>query len=83
MKKFLSMLLMVIISSSASFAQKYSVSGKVIDENKEGVPMATVQLLANKDSAFVSGVATSVDGAFKLEKLKKGKYILKLSLIHI
>lgn len=81
MKKFLSMLLMVIISSSASFAQKYSVSGKVIDENKEGVPMATVQLLANKDSAFVSGVATSVDGAFKLEKLKKGKYILKVSYI--
>ena len=72
---------MVILSSSVSFAQKYSVSGKVVDETSAGVPMATVQLLATKDSSFVSGIATSMEGDFNLAKLKKGKYILKVSYV--
>ncbi len=81
MKKILLTLLMAILSSSASYAQKYSVAGKVVDETSAGVPMATVQLLAVKDSSFVSGIATSLQGDFNLAKLKKGNYILKVSYV--
>ena len=42
---------------------------------------ATVRLLAAKDSAFVKGVTTSLEGTFKLEGVKRGKYILSVSYI--
>ena len=72
---------MVLVSISAIHAQKYSVSGTVVDENSAGIPMATVQLLSPRDSSFVSGIATSMEGKFNIVKIKKGKYILKVSYV--
>jgi len=48
--------------SSNLFAQGNSVSGKVVDENNEGIPGANV-MIANSSS----GTTTDIDGNFKLD----------------
>ena len=42
---------------------------------------ATVQLLAAKDSAFVNGCVTQMNGQFQLPAVKAGNYVLKVSFI--
>ncbi|MCM1521335.1 MAG: outer membrane beta-barrel protein [Muribaculaceae bacterium] len=42
---------------------------------------ASIRLLAAKDSAFVKGVSTNINGRFKIEGVKAGKYILVASYI--
>ena len=80
MKKIYS-LLFVMLFSVVSVAQTFSVSGKLIDrDTKEGVYMATVQLLKS-DSSFVKGALTTEDGSFSIPLSSEGKYILMFSSV--
>ena len=75
-------LLLAITGITPSLAQKYAVKGKIIEEDtKEVVPMATVQVLSLPDSAYVTGIASGLDGTFNIKSIKKGKYVLKVSYI--
>jgi hypothetical protein len=50
-----------------------TVFGKVQDaQARTSLPFLTVQLLADKDSAFVSGRLTNEEGAFTFAGLKRG-----------
>ena len=61
---------------------KYNVSGIVIDkENAEALITASVQVYKSADSTYVTGVATDLNGAFKLKSLKKDNYYLKFSFM--
>lgn len=82
MKKSLMTFVLVAVSA-ASFAQsKFNVTGTVIEKGiQEPIMSATVQVLSLPDSAFVTGAATSIDGAFEIKGVKKGKYALKVSYI--
>ena len=82
MKKSLMTLVLVAVSA-ASFAQsKFNVTGTVIEKGiQEPIMSATVQVLSLPDSAFVTGAATNIDGAFEIKGVKKGKYALKVSYI--
>lgn len=55
----------------------------MIKDAATGDPLieASVRLLAAKDSAFVKGATTNLNGRFKLEGVKAGKYVLVLSYI--
>jgi outer membrane receptor protein involved in Fe transport len=54
-----------------------TLSGRLQDaESKAPLPYLSVQLLAERDSAFVAGRLTNADGAFTFTDLKKGAYIL-------
>ena len=54
-----------------------TLSGKVLDaEAKAPLPYLSLQLQAEKDSAFVAGRLTNEAGAFNFSGLKKGIYIL-------
>ncbi len=56
--------------------------GKVQDvATKAALPFLTVQLLAEKDSAFVTGRLTTEAGAFTFTGLKKGAYVLAVRAI--
>lgn len=54
-----------------------------VKDAASGEPLmeASVRLLSAKDSAFVKGVTTNLDGRFRLQGVKSGKYILSLSYI--
>jgi hypothetical protein len=58
------------------------VKGKVADK-QNGLPIefASISLLQEKDSTTVTGSLTSNDGAFTLQKIQQGKYILQIFCI--
>lgn len=81
--RLLTLLLVACIGFPHALAQsKYNVSGTIIEKGtQEAIMSATVQVLAQQDSAYVTGAATNENGAFSLKSVKKDKYILKISYI--
>jgi hypothetical protein len=73
----LRILLLVFLSSAASFAQISTIRGTVIDIDT-GLPLgnATVQLLPVGD-----GVAANEAGDFRFDQLPVGRYILSVSFV--
>jgi hypothetical protein len=59
------LLLLCSLTSAGEIAAQ-TVSGKLIDENKQPLPYANVVLLALPDSTFVTGTVTAEDGTFSL-----------------
>lgn len=59
----------------------YNVSGLVADEAGEPLMEAGVRLLAAKDSAYVKGIASDLDGKFTLKNINKGRYILEVTYV--
>ena len=57
-----------------------TLTGKVTDrETKETLPYANVELLLASDSSLVKGEMSSEDGAFLLENVKVGDYLVRAS----
>ncbi|GAB3197445.1 hypothetical protein ABID22_003426 [Pontibacter aydingkolensis] len=79
MKKLL--LLVFLIISHVSFAQKYSVKGRVLDNTDAALPSATVLVLQAKDSTLVNFGATDLQGAFEVKGVSKGDYLFKVSFL--
>ncbi|MBC5994649.1 outer membrane beta-barrel protein [Pontibacter cellulosilyticus] len=80
MKKLLPILLFLLISH-VSFAQKYAVKGRVLDNTSVALPSATVLVLQAKDSSLVNFGATDVQGAFEIKGVSKGDYLFKVSFL--
>ncbi len=68
---------------SAAWAQKITVTGKVMDGAMQGepLPLASVVLLTPKDSTNAAGIQTGDDGTFKLPSVKAGDYILRITYV--
>ncbi|ALD21116.1 outer membrane beta-barrel family protein [Hymenobacter sp. DG25A] len=59
-----------------------SVSGKLMDQaTKQALPFVNVVLLRAQDSTLVTGAQTTEDGAFLLEKVALGRYMLRATVI--
>lgn len=59
-----------------------NITGTVKDSaTTEPLMEATVRLLSAKDSTFIKGVTTNLDGKFTLSGVNKGKYILAVTYI--
>lgn len=70
------LLLMHIITIQA----QCSIVGKILDENKQGMAYATIQLL-DKDLTFIQGTTTDSVGLFTMREIINGEYILIASSI--
>lgn len=82
MKLFGNILLFLICSVSVMAQNNLSLSGKLIEsENNEPVPAGSVELLNSKDSTYVAGAITKLDGTFSMQKLSKGNYVIKASYL--
>ncbi|HZW69362.1 MAG TPA: carboxypeptidase regulatory-like domain-containing protein, partial [Hanamia sp.] len=80
MKFFLSSFLLLLAINS--FAQNSSVEGVVLDNSaKQPLEYASVSLLNATNNALVTGTLSDTKGKFKIEKLKKGSYVLKVQFI--
>ena len=82
MKKLLSFVIVCVCASVVVMAQKKDVvvSGLVQDkQSTEPVMQATVRLLTVKDSAFVAGGVSDLDGRFLLPAVVSGSYLMKVS----
>ncbi len=78
MKRFL--LLMAVTLSALSMQAQRTITGKVVDETKEGVIQATVSLLKT-DSTSVSHAVTNMNGQFSLKAPADGKYLVRVTYV--
>jgi hypothetical protein len=80
MKKLLTLFSFLVVAFAAN-AQNGEISGKVIDENGEGVPVANVVLVDNKGVSSGRGTVTDFDGNYSIKPLTPGKYNLQVSYV--
>ena len=84
MRKLIFGTVLLLTMALSAFAQtkNITVTGRVIEnDTKEPAIQATIQLLSLPDSTQAAGVASSLDGYFRLPSVKAGKYVLKVSYI--
>lgn len=73
---------LALLLFSTVTALAVNITGTVKDAaSAEPLMEATVRLLTAKDSTFVKGVTTNLDGKFTLSGVQKGNYILSVTYI--
>jgi iron complex outermembrane receptor protein len=81
MKKiFILLLINFIFSINHSLAQTHIV-GKLLNNEKEAIPFATIALLKAIDSSIVKGNITTDKGEYEFEKVQVGKYLIKAMVV--
>lgn len=82
MKRLLLLSVFLIFTGIYAVAQnKNRISGTVYDNStKEAIIQGSIRILNEKDSTFVSGAATDLDGKFSVS-VNPGKYIVNISYI--
>lgn len=75
------LLVLILLSLSATVMYAFNIRGVVADENKEPMISATIRLLSSNDSAFVKGVQTNPNGVYTIPDIKNGNYIVEVSYI--
>lgn len=75
-------LLSILICCSAFIHAASNITGLIKDADT-GEPMmeAAVKLLTAKDSTFVSGITSDINGKFTVSNIKAGRYIISISYI--
>ncbi|KQM78802.1 hypothetical protein ASE74_12625 [Pedobacter sp. Leaf216] len=75
-------LIACFMACGASFAQKLNtLTGKIVDEKTVPVSFAIVRVLNYPDTSVVKSVSTNIDGAFAIDQLKNGEYVLSVSIV--
>lgn len=69
------------MSSQETFAQNTGVSGTLQDNNRVVLPRATVMLINVSDSTMEKFTISDNEGAFEINKVKPGNYLLQVSYI--
>lgn len=59
-----------------------AITARIVDaESGEGLPSATLALYAARDSAFVTGGAAGPDGTVRVDPVRAGTYIVRVSYV--
>lgn len=62
-------------------AQKISISGRLLDENKTGLPSATVMLLQPSDSSLLAFTTTNTEGKFEFKNQQNKSYLFRVTYV--
>lgn len=73
--------LLLLCSVTSLFAQRITVSGRVVETSGDPIDQATVQILQLPDSTYVNGCVSNPKGYFTLPAVKAGKYAVKFSFV--
>ncbi len=74
-------LLFFIFSIHSSFSQHYFISGLTHDVNHQPVAFANVVIHSADEAEIINVSSTDELGVFKIEHIKSGNYVLKISFI--
>lgn len=78
-------LLMALLPCMAAVAQTAPTQGKIagtiVNDQQKPVEFATVSLLRAKDSSIVKGALGDINGAYSLERVAAGSYIIKTTAV--
>jgi hypothetical protein len=72
---------LLIFLSSTVFAQRYTVTGQMVDTLHAPLPSATVMVLQVKDSSLVNFGASNASGFFEIRNVVRGDYFIKVSYV--
>lgn len=75
------LLLTAVLAAQALYAQKITVTGKLVDSSGAPLPMATILFLNPKDSTLVNFGATTKEGLFEVKNLNRAEYLFKVTYI--
>lgn len=67
--------------SSATFAQRVTIKGSVVDSTAKPLEYATVLILSSKDSSLVSFGRADYRGDFEIKNVSNGTYIFKITYV--
>lgn len=77
LKKLLTVITMVLLTSQFAFAQTGAISGQVTDgETGESIPGANILLSENE-----RGAATDIDGNYSIENVQAGEYTIVVTFV--
>ncbi|MDD3079857.1 MAG: TonB-dependent receptor [Paludibacter sp.] len=83
--KFLSYISIFLFTVQSLFALNEAISvtvqGKVIDKNSQPIEYATAALINPKTNEVINGSVSNKNGEFKINKVKRGEYILSISMV--
>lgn len=79
-KKLLTPLFSILISTICAYSQSFIVKGKVTDKLDKPLLGATVKVLKT-DSTFIKGSVTNDNGYFEIEDLKPGLILIKITYL--
>ena len=80
--KFRATILISLLMMAINGFSQVTVQGRVTDkENGEGVPFVSVLLISAKDSTQIEGVVTDLEGNYRFDNVKVGRYNVKVSSI--
>ena len=81
MKNLASIVLLVFFAIYGMYAQTFSITGKVVDEQNQVIPYANIILLQATDSTFVQGSSANEEGFFELSEVAPDLYLLQASYV--
>lgn len=74
------LVLVALLWAQWAIAQKYTITGRVAEENQGFLPGATV-VLQYPWGETVKGTVSNVDGRFRLDSIEKGGYVLAVTMM--
>ncbi len=75
-------LFLLIFITTPLILNASNITGVIVDaQNNSPMPQATVRLLSARDSSFVKGAASDIDGKFLLSNIANGRYVLQVDFI--
>lgn len=69
--------IVAVLAAVSATAYSMAIRGKVLDNDGEPVTGASIRLLSARDSSFVTGTVTDVDGTYSLPDVKAGRYLVQ------
>lgn len=67
--------------ATVTYAQDFSISGKILDQENSSISFANVLVLNAQDSTVIKGTSTAAEGVFGITAKSEKNYILKVSYI--
>lgn len=75
------LLFLCIFFQLSALSQTVSIKGSVFDDaTKEGIELASIRVLNERDSSYVTGAVTNESGKFSVP-VKPGKYLVHISFL--
>jgi len=80
MKKLIVSLVLCLMMTQL-FAGDFSITGRLVDAEGEGLPNTTVLLLDAADSTMVSYAMSDREGHFSIHQVKRDNYLLRITFV--
>jgi len=74
-------ILVVLLVQSISILAQSVISGRIMENDSIPITGATILLLNNADSTYITGITSDLDGRFEILNLKPENYILSFSMM--